>query len=161
MPQCMQLAAPVKELQNECVLACPNSTAPQLDCCASAGHNGPRWNTSQLLAHAQQRGWLFVASRSGPEGAKLAQVLAEARRLGLLSVRGNHDDTALAAWEAHAARGVPPHGKRAWVINMTAADAAWLRGLPFSLRAPAHGLIIVHAGVVPDVRARQTLVVKP
>ena len=84
-----------------------------------------------------------------------AQVLVEARRLGLLSVHGNHDDRALAAWEAHASRGVPFLAKRAWAAGLTHADA-WLRGLPFWLRVPAHGLIVVHAGVVPDVRARLT-----
>lgn len=78
------------------------------------------------------------------------QVLAEARRLGFHSVRGNHDDKVLAVFEAlQCGKRVP--AKRAWVRNMPDAAAAWLHSLPFSLHIPAYGIIIVHAGVVPDV----------
>ena len=37
------------------------------------------------------------------DGSWLLQVIAEARRLGFYSVRGNHDDKALAAYEAFKA----------------------------------------------------------
>ncbi|BDA49735.1 probable bis(5'-nucleosyl)-tetraphosphatase, symmetrical [Coccomyxa sp. Obi] len=78
------------------------------------------------------------------------EVLAEARRLNFLSVRGNHDDEALAAYEK-LQRGKRVSDKRAWVRDMPDAAAAWLHSLPFSLRIPAYGIIIVHAGIVPDV----------
>jgi len=84
-------------------------------------------------------------------GFSPAQVLAEARRLGFHSVRGNHDDKALAAYEA-LARGHRVPSKRDWVRDMPPAAAQWLRGLPFSIRVPSYGLTIVHAGIVPDVR---------
>ena len=34
---------------------------------------------------------------------------------------------------------------------MPEGAAEWLRELPFSIRLPAYGLIVVHAGLVPDV----------
>ncbi len=79
-------------------------------------------------------------------------MVAEARRLGFLSVRGNHDDEALAAWEAWQHRGVPLPARRLWLKQLPHASARWLHGLPWSLRVPSHGLILVHAGLVPDVR---------
>ena len=80
-------------------------------------------------------------------------MVAEAHRLGLLSVRGNHDDEALAAWEAYTYHGHEPPEHRAWVKQLPEASARWLHGLPWSLRVPSHGLTIVHAGLVPEVRA--------
>lgn len=49
-------------------------------------------------------------------------------------------------------RGKRVPAKRAWVRDMPEAAAAWLHTLPFSLRIPAYGITIVHAGIVPDVR---------
>ena len=34
---------------------------------------------------------------------------------------------------------------------MPEGAAEWLHRLPFSIRLPAYGLIVVHAGLVPDV----------
>jgi len=82
----------------------------------------------------------------------VSQVIAEARRLGFLSVRGNHDDAALAAYEAMENSESLPR-KRAWVEQMPQADAEWLRQLPFSIRVPSYGIVIVHAGIVPDVKS--------
>ena len=83
--------------------------------------------------------------------AGCAQVLAEARRLKFHSVRGNHDDEALAAYEAFARGKHVPGGKK-WVKDLPAAAAQWLHALPFSLRIPSYGVTVVHAGIVPDVR---------
>ena len=46
--------------------------------------------------------------------------------------------------------------KREWVRDLPDAAADWLRALPFSLRIPAYGITIVHAGIVPDVRPKST-----
>ena len=67
-----------------------------------------------------------------------------------MAVRGNHDDSGLAAWEA-IQRGEEVKEKRAWAGNLTAADAHWLAQLPWTISIPSHSLIIVHAGVVPEV----------
>lgn len=78
------------------------------------------------------------------------QVLAEARRLNFLSVRGNHDDKALAAYEAFK-RGRRVPTKRSFVEDMPEAAARWLHALPFSISLPSYGIVVVHAGIVPDV----------
>lgn len=78
------------------------------------------------------------------------QVIAEARRLGFYSVRGNHDDKALAAYEAFLADKPVPK-KQQWVKEMPLGAAKWLHELPFTIRLPSYGLIVVHAGLVPDV----------
>ena len=77
-------------------------------------------------------------------------MIAEARRLGFYSVRGNHDDEALAAYEAFTAS-KPVPAKRRWVEQLPPAAAEWLHQLPFTIRLPAYGLVVVHAGLVPDV----------
>ena len=79
-------------------------------------------------------------------------MIAEARRLGFYSVRGNHDDTALAAYETFMAS-KPVPAKQSWVKEMPPGAAEWLHKLPFSIRLPSYGLVVVHAGLVPDVRA--------
>jgi hypothetical protein len=41
--------------------------------------------------------------------------------------------------------------KFAWVTGMSADDAAWMAGLPFSLSVPSRRFIVAHAGLVPGV----------
>lgn len=38
-----------------------------------------------------------------------------------------------------------------WVTGMSQEDVELLRSLPFSLQIPSHGVVIVHAGLVPGV----------
>ena len=70
----------------------------------------------------------------------LLQVIAEARRLGFYSVRGNHDDKALAAYEAFKANKPVP------------AKTRWAQALPspFSNRCEAihsrEGVSLGHIG---------------
>ena len=73
-------------------------------------------------------------------GSWLLQVIAEARRLGFYSVRGNHDDKALAAYEAFKANKPVP------------AKTRWAQALPSLLSTrlepvlSREGIIIGHAG---------------
>ena len=46
--------------------------------------------------------------------------------------------------------------KVAWVKGLPKADADWLRNLPWTIHIPDLKLVMVHGGLVPDVRA-QTL----
>ena len=70
--------------------------------------------------------------------------------MGALSVRGNHDDSGLAAYEA-IQRGEKVKGKHKWAHKLSAGDAEWLALLPWSLSIPSYNLLVVHAGVVPEV----------
>ena len=65
-------------------------------------------------------------------------------------MRGNHDDTALGAFEA-LKRGEEIKRKHKWAMNLSEANAAWLALLPWSISIPALEVIIVHAGLVPEV----------
>lgn len=90
------------------------------------------------------------------KGPHSAAVVAEARRLGALAVRGNHDDAALAAFAEHKS-GRARKNKHYWVDGLTAEDAAWLGRLPFTLRL-RDTTLVVHAGMVPGVpRKKQKL----
>ena len=82
-----------------------------------------------------------------------AQVVAIARRVGALSVRGNHDDSALAAF-ANLAAGVRPSKDQAWVAeggprtrgSDPDPDLAYLGAMPFTLELKDYGAVVVHAG---------------
>lgn len=78
------------------------------------------------------------------------QVIQEAQRLGALSVRGNHDDTGLAAYE-EVQRGREVTEKHQWTKKLPKRDAKWLASLPWSISLPDYGLVVVHAGLVPKV----------
>ncbi|HKP62148.1 MAG TPA: metallophosphoesterase family protein [Polyangiales bacterium] len=80
-------------------------------------------------------------------------VLALYRRLGAVSVRGNHDQAVL-RWEDPAARlavpeKAPPHLRLA--RELSDDDWAVLQSLPLWLRLPEFQTLIVHGGVVPGL----------
>ena len=106
------------------------------------------------------------------------QVVQMARSMGALSVRGNWDEAFLASVDGRSASQVC--ARQAWACclvqlpplkltqavlqpgakaqaavtfdpELTAEDQAYLRALPFSLSIPSHGVLVVHAGLVPGV----------
>ena len=94
------------------------------------------------------------------KGPDSARALRMARELGALSVRGNHDDAALAAYDfSRKHGGALPKVSRsdtggedfAFVRNLTGADARFLREMPWTLEIPAVAAVAVHAGLVPGV----------
>ena len=78
-------------------------------------------------------------------------MIQEIQRLGGHSARGNNDDAALAAWEAHRKGQEIPFIFQ-WVQSLPDADAKWMYELPWSVSIPSMGLIVVHGGLVPGVR---------
>lgn len=88
------------------------------------------------------------------KGPDSAGVLAAAQKLNALTVRGNHDDSAIAEWHAHR-RGDKSGRKDAdWVKGLTHDDVAWMEQQPFTLRL-RESLCIVHAGLVPGIKLKQ------
>lgn len=89
------------------------------------------------------------------KGPDSAGVVARARELGALAVRGNHDERVLSWFRAE--REGPPldrplsRGHRAVCAALSDEDVAWLEALPLTLRLPEHRTTVVHAGLRPGV----------
>eukprot|EP00775_Hariotina_reticulata_P006999 gene6999-7213_t len=67
------------------------------------------------------------------------------------SVRGNHDDAALAAWR-QLQQGEPPTDPMLqWVSQLQPRDVNFLKELPFSLTIEGYDIVVVHAGLVPGL----------
>jgi len=84
------------------------------------------------------------------KGPASQQVIQLVRELGGWVARGNNDDVALAAYAAwRRGQAVPPQMEfvKAW----TDEDAAYLTQLPFTVRLPEYGCIVVHAGGLAEV----------
>ena len=74
--------------------------------------------------------------------------LALVRSLGGRAVRGNHEGKLL-AWRRHHKALGPEHERAARALSE--GDWQMLEMLPFWLDLPAHGVRVVHAGVVPGL----------
>lgn len=87
------------------------------------------------------------------KGPDSAGVVAYARELKALSVRGNHDEAVLRIRRAHKGQGgdlsraKKTHLKVA--ESLREADWRWLEALPLWLELPQFQSVVVHAGVVP------------
>lgn len=86
------------------------------------------------------------------KGPRSGDVLRLARELGALCVRGNHDDELLEAWHrvGHFAESLDRYANNA-LHQVSAADVQWVQEWPLSISLPWLPLVVVHAGLVPDV----------
>jgi Calcineurin-like phosphoesterase len=88
------------------------------------------------------------------KGPDSAGVVAFAREMGLVAVRGNHDDAVMRVQKAQR-RGHPLERARPGHLRVARAlrdvDAAWLDALPLYLTLPVFNALVVHAGVVPGL----------
>lgn len=95
------------------------------------------------------------------KGPYSAACVSYARKMNFNAVRGNHD---VAALRARARREALRDGgassddavgddedKYAYTDAWSAADVAYLEGLPYTLHLAADGVLVVHAGLVPGV----------
>jgi hypothetical protein len=78
--------------------------------------------------------------------------LALARRLGARAVRGNHEDKLL-AWRRRGKPLGPDHER----VASTLSEEDWttIEAMPLWLDLPAHGVRVVHAGLIPGVAPAQ------
>ncbi len=88
------------------------------------------------------------------KGPDSAGVVARARELGALAVRGNHEMPVLAYLQATRAGREPPamkptHAEAARALS--SPDALYLEALPFFLEFPELDTLVVHAGLLPGV----------
>jgi calcineurin-like phosphoesterase family protein len=74
-------------------------------------------------------------------------------KLGASAVRGNHEDRLL-AWRRRGR----PLGKEHQRLAEVLSDEEWgtLEAMPLWVELPEHGLLVVHAGVVPGVPIERT-----
>ena len=89
------------------------------------------------------------------KGPDSAGVVARARELGALAVRGNHDERVL-SWfraerEGRSLERPLGRGHRLVCATLEDEDVAWLEALPLTLRLPEHRVTVVHAGLRPGV----------
>lgn len=106
--------------------------------------------------YSEERDTVILVGDLVNKGPKSPGVVAAARASGFLAVRGNHDDSCLFALEKreHArARGRAPtdDAKHPYVDKLSAADAQYLRDLPYTISLPTLDAVVVHAGLVPGV----------
>ena len=87
------------------------------------------------------------------KGPKSFETVRFVREQGFYSVRGNHDDSTLAAYyRVGRYRGDGPlPAAYAYVEKFNEADVRWLTELPYSLSIPHLRALVVHAGVVPGL----------
>lgn len=86
------------------------------------------------------------------KGPDSAAVVHWARELGAEAVRGNHDEHVLRWYRADAAAREEMKFRREHrqvIETLGASDWRYLAGLPAFLRLPEHGVLVVHAGLVP------------
>jgi len=89
------------------------------------------------------------------KGPDSAGVVARARELGALGVRGNHDERVI-SWfkaerEGRALDRPLSRSHRAVCATLEDEDVAWLEALPLYMRLPEERVTVVHAGLRPGV----------
>jgi hypothetical protein len=90
------------------------------------------------------------------KGPDSAGVVRRARELGMIAVRGNHDEHVLRWHHGYAKPGkkLKPEHQRV-LDTLTAADWEYLAALPLYLRFPELNVLAVHAGLVPGVALKE------
>lgn len=90
------------------------------------------------------------------KGPDSAGVVRRARELGLLAVRGNHDEHVLHWHQGHGKPGKKLKPEHQQVLDtLTPTDWKYLASLPLYMRLPELNVLAVHAGLVPGVPLKE------
>ena len=84
------------------------------------------------------------------KGPKNAAVVKLVRSLGAYCVRGNHDEVVLREWQRHQ-DGTQMRGEFHWLNELSNEDLDWMFALPYTISIPSRKMVIVHAGLIPNV----------
>jgi len=85
------------------------------------------------------------------KGPHSSGVVKFARKVGALSVRGNHDDACIRRILDLQERGDEPPPYYSYIKDFSGDDVNWLLAMPYTLTISSHRAIVVHAGLVPGV----------
>ncbi len=90
------------------------------------------------------------------KGPDSAGVVRRARELGLLAVRGNHDEHVLRWHQGHTRPGKKLKPEHQQVLETLApSDWTYLASRPLYLKLPELNVLAVHAGLVPGVPLKE------
>ena len=84
------------------------------------------------------------------KGHQSREVLDYVRRLGALSVRGNHDQKCIGQM-TFLRESKPIEKEFEWLRDLTDEDYTQLINLPYTISLPSLQSVIVHAGLVPGI----------
>ena len=84
------------------------------------------------------------------KGPKSAEVVRYANKNNILSIKGNVDERALSQYDA-LKNSTNSWGECEWFKSLNDNDIAYLRNMPYSISVPEYNIIIVHAGMVPNI----------
>ena len=85
------------------------------------------------------------------KGPKNAEVIKLAHNIRSFCVRGNHDEVCMREWERSIKENKPLPQSFQWMKDLTKDEIAWFFDMPYSLSLPSRNLLVVHAGLVPQV----------
>ena len=91
----------------------------------------------------------YVSCYQGPKSAECIQYC---RKHGFYSVLGNHDVAAIEEYRSFKSSGVIGKKKYEYIKALSADDFAWYSSLPYTITLPDFGCIVVHAGLLPNLR---------
>ena len=85
------------------------------------------------------------------KGPKSAEVVKLVREMGAYCVRGNHDEVSLRNWQNYVEGRASLPQEFQWLKTLSKEDLGWLFELPFSISIPSLNLVVVHAGLLPQL----------
>ncbi|EKX46004.1 hypothetical protein GUITHDRAFT_56118, partial [Guillardia theta CCMP2712] len=105
-----------------------------------------------LRLHHKEGDLLILAGDLVNKGPKSVEVVRLARRMNAMAVVGNHEISSLRGYFARSGGKVKDvEEKYEWTDGLCVEDVEFIRSLPFTISIPSYNVIVVHAGLVPDL----------